>query len=86
MWSRDGNEVFFSDTAGDLYSVSISGGGRLGTPQLLFKGKPLGISLQRGFDVSLDGQDFLVIKTSEDSQLGLTLTQNWFAEFEDKVR
>ena len=64
----------------------------LSEPRKLFSVKRLfpDDRLPVGFDVSADGERFVIVQpvvTDEDEQpqeRGITIVQNWFAEFEDR--
>jgi Tol biopolymer transport system component len=79
-WSHDGKELFYLSTGGQMMAaeMSIQGGGiTAGRVQALFDGLPTAYG---GFDVSLDGQRFLVAMPPEQAAPGpLTLVQNWTA-------
>jgi hypothetical protein len=86
-WRRDGKELFYLAPDGRVYGVPITLSPKLeiGQPVPLFtismEARAAIHSLQ-GFDVSLDGQQFLipVITSSEKSEI--VVIQNWEAEAE----
>ncbi len=83
MWRRDGKELFYVEgktlvavpvTTTPAFSVT-------GPPQKLFELK--GDSIR--FDVSADGQRFVVIEPVEsDSPPAIRVVQNWYAEFRER--
>ena len=87
LWSRDGTEIFFRN--GDkMMSVPVETGPEFsfGTPEIVFKSDsyyadPLGV---REYDVSLDGQRFLMLKPEvplEDTVITeFVVVENWFEE------
>ncbi len=79
-WRHDGKELFYTSTGGQMMAaeLSIKGAGiEVGRVQALFDGLPTSYG---GFDVSLDGQRFLVAVPPEQTAPGpLTLVQNWTA-------
>jgi serine/threonine-protein kinase len=93
IWSRDGKQLFYlnvGDIIGDheygcwMVDVRTDGGFWAGKPRLLFKtnqfvvGRP-----SHTWDVSLDGQRFLMAKFGEREPHPVTelvLVQNWFEE------
>ena len=84
VWSRDGGELFYRN--GDaMMSVSISAGATLNTgrPQRLFE-RPYDrtLALWPNYDVSPDGQRFLMLKTVEqnESPAQINVVVNWFEE------
>ena len=87
VWNRDGSELFYAARDETLMSVSIrSAAGRLeiGEPQPLF---PLNLGTggevqfhRHPYDVSPDGQRFLVIRRAPDSEPdGAVVVTNWTA-------
>jgi serine/threonine-protein kinase len=100
-WARNGRELFYIDHEGLLTSVAMQVNGvhlRPGTPVRLFntsyylgataRGYPL-----RGYDVSADGQRFLVLKDvikpdqhRDDSVGRIEIVLNWFEELKRLTR
>jgi len=83
IWRRDGREIFYLAPDMKLMSVEVKTGGTFeaGPPRPLFsprlKVRPFG----RQFDVSADGQRFLInMPVSEEGSPPITLIQNWFVE------
>ena len=87
-WSRDGRELFYRQ--GDAMmaaSIDMTKGARVGKLQRLFAGHFSGAGRETGFDVSLDGQRFVMVKSDEASALGnLSIVQNWLTELRERVR
>jgi serine/threonine-protein kinase len=88
-WSRQGDRIYYAN--GDtLMEVNVSTGGsspQLGNPQEIFTRPPLGWALifnwPAGFDVSSDGQRFLInlpVGQAPENRAYI-LVQNWLAEF-----
>jgi serine/threonine protein kinase/Tol biopolymer transport system component len=81
-WRRDGSEIFFLSTEGTLMAARVHVGSTFAaeTPGPLFSAKVrifLGVS-RRQYDVSTDGQRFLVNATLGDqAPVSITLVQNW---------
>ena len=94
MWARNGQELFY-ESAGTLMRVPLTRGSRFeaGTPQKLIDGpyvfRLFGLGLGRMYDVSLDGQRFLMVKESSRPERPLSprmiLVQNWFEELKRLV-
>jgi hypothetical protein len=91
-WNGKGDVLYFSE-ADDVMEVQVSGGAAptLGTPRKLFSRQTLGAGqyqLFPTFDVTPDGQRFLVLRTVDDrSKLpGVNVVQNWLAEFEGEKK
>jgi Serine/threonine protein kinase len=87
LWNRNGSEIFYAARDGMLMSVPLRpSGGRLeiGGPQPLFLLR-LGTSgeipwVRHPYDVSPDGQRFLVIRRSPDTEAdGAVVVTNWTA-------
>ncbi len=88
VWSRDGKELFYRN--GDrMMAVAIQSDPefRAGVPELLFEGLFLSerpTSGSQSYDVSLDGQRFLMVQ-SQGSSNQLQVVLNWFEELEARV-
>jgi len=74
-WQRDGRELFYVAEDGALMSVEIPAGTTLeaSAPKKLFE--PRRRTLE--YDVSADGQRFLVVEAGVESSPPITLVQNW---------
>lgn len=84
-WRSDGRELFYTDAKRNLIAVDVSlqPSFRAGAPVLLFDAKMLR-DIPRYFDVTADGQRFLVVKPGPDSDARpLTIVQNWTAKLKD---
>ena len=90
VWNPNGRELFYR--SGDkMMAVEIATrpGFAVGTPRMLFEGRyeapPFPIV---NYDVSLDGQRFLMLKPSEEAASAPTqinVVLNWFEELKQKV-
>ena len=88
VWSRNGQELFYRNRD-DLLSVRVTGT----TPALVLGGRRKVIDLSpfdagyfHEFDVSADGQQFLVIRSDPSSRpVRLDVIVNWFDELIKKV-
>lgn len=82
-WRGDGRELYYVAADDQLMAVPLQMGAslRAGTPSALFKLSSLGRRNNRyAYDVSADGQRFLLIRPLEDaSTRPLTLVRNWTA-------
>lgn len=88
-WSRKGDLLFYRGGTRDMMKVTVSPGASptLGQPQLLFAAETAGVLFEGPFqfDVSPDGRRFLMVReVGERGQHGITVIQNWFAEFKDR--
>ncbi len=88
-WRQDGKEIFYINAERKLVAVEVSAKGatlEFGEAHSLF-GPLKGLQSVQGFlyDVSSDGQRFLVVEPSEqDTSDALTLVLNWTAGLEKK--
>jgi Tol biopolymer transport system component len=88
-WSPDGTELFYTNSSGEFYSVSIDvkdGVLSPGGPKLMFELRDS--SYAERFDVAPDGQRFLISRTQDSKTSGRqhpTLVVNWFAELKQKM-
>jgi Tol biopolymer transport system component len=79
-WRRDGKELFYLSTDGKVMSVEVhtDGAFEIGTPQALFV-TPFKNASGWRYDVSPDGQRFLVNRPVDEESSPITLVQNWTA-------
>jgi len=85
LWRRDGKELFYRTSRGDLFAVPVSPGTAFvhGTPKLLFTNPTLSPdSYHRAYDVSPDGTRFLMIDAGGGDASSLQVIFNWRAELE----
>ena len=72
LWARSGKELFYLGPSGAVMSVGVEGGStfRAGSPTPLFEGPYFMNAQQKGrtYDVSPDGQRFLMIKVGGASE------------------
>ena len=88
-WSRNGKEIYYVE--GDtLVSVGVTTTPSLsvGSESKLFRHSGLpGDSNVPRYDVSSDGQKFVVVETlEEESPPVIRVVQNWYEEFRDRER
>ncbi len=97
VWARSGRELFYVDANGHLTAVPVQAAGSTfvaGNPTKLFEGRYfLGGPPHHTYDVSPDGQRFLMIKDStatEQTQnatpASLVVVLNWFEELKARAR
>jgi serine/threonine-protein kinase len=90
VWARDSQDLFYRN-GNKMMAVAIETEPELsvGTPRLLFEGRFLGagpVHLRRNYDVSLDGQRFLMIQREQDLvPTEIIVVQNWFEELKRLV-
>jgi Tol biopolymer transport system component len=78
-WRRDGKELFYTTPGGQLMAAEIatrSGTLEVGRVQKLFDGLTIP-NIGNTYDVSAEGQKFLVVEGGETAPRPLTLLQNW---------
>jgi Tol biopolymer transport system component len=83
-WRRDGRELYYLTPDRRLMAVAVSDGDtlRLGAPQLLFEApvsNPASGFALRSYDVSADGQRFIVSRVLPSDTESLTVVLNWTA-------
>ena len=89
-WSRDGKELFYVE--GDtLMAVEVSTSPSFTTAATtrLFQHSDLRATAEYRYDVSADGQRFVLVETVESEEAkppSIHVVQNWFAEFRDRGR
>jgi len=84
--TRTGQELFYRN--GDkMMAVDITTDPTFtaGTPKLLFEGEYLSYGPRAEYDVTPDGQKFLMIKTSDQQVSELNVVENWFEELKRLV-
>ncbi len=82
LWSPDGSELFYS-TGNKIMVVSLRTTPTLkaGKPRVLFETS----SSLYGFDISPDGQRFLIIKGTEKGQAQIHVIRDWFEELKRRA-
>jgi eukaryotic-like serine/threonine-protein kinase len=90
MWNPSGRELFYR--SGDkmmAVDIATQPGFAAGKPRMLFQGPYSPTPLTSpNYDVSHDGQRFLMLKPSEQAQLApaqINVVLNWFEELKQKV-
>ena len=92
-YARSGRELFYLDESNTLTSVQVSTSGptfNSGSPATVFDAKYVESNPSRHYDVSADGQRFLMIKDSTTGDPNATpasmvVVLNWFEELKAKV-
>jgi len=89
-WRRDGKELYFVSTRNVITAVDIREKGdglEIGHPVPLFSFHPSRRTYRQGmsdYDVSRDGQRFLLNAAADENSRPLTLLLNWSAELKKK--
>jgi serine/threonine-protein kinase len=92
-WARSGRELFYLDSSNRLTSVLVSTSGptfSAGKPTTVFDTKYVESNPSRHYDVSADGQRFLMIKDSAAGDptatpASMVVVLNWFEELKQRV-
>jgi Tol biopolymer transport system component len=90
LWNRNGRELFYRDGSKVLaVTIVTQPSFSAGKPKLLFDGvyTPGNAAAFPSYDVSPDGQRFLMIKPVEGQQAAtqINIVQNWFEELKRRV-
>jgi serine/threonine-protein kinase len=86
-WARNGRELFYLDTVNAMTAVPVQATSTFnaGTPKKLFDGRDFAATAAvRDYDVSLDGQRFLMIKDPT-STPSMVVVVNWSEELKARV-
>ena len=89
MWNPSGRELFYR-SGGKMMAVDIAmrPSFSAGKPRMLFEGPYLSIQTTiPSYDVSPDGQRFLMLKPTQQTQATtqINIVQNWFEELKRRV-
>ena len=84
-WSRRGSELFYVQ-AGSLLAVTVTAGAgfAVGSPTRLFSHFAFTASLDPNYDVSADGQRFLIPQRVQSETPKIRVVQNWIGEFQER--
>ena len=88
LWARTGKELFYIDGTSAVTSVPIQTVPTFsnGTPTKVFEGRYYTSASSRTYDVSPDGQRFLMIKaTSNDQAPSMVIVLNWLEELKARL-
>ena len=93
LWSKDGNELFYRSPNGSIVSVPVdtedsflAGNANVVVEKPYFTGA--GVLVGRAYDVSPDGQRFLMIRedlSEEASNTTINIVINWTSELQGRV-
>jgi hypothetical protein len=92
-WARNGRELFYLDASNTLTAVPVQTSGSTfshGTPAKVFDAKYAAPFPARNYDVSPDGQRFLMVKDSPaDDQpatpASMVVVEHWFEELKQRL-
>ena len=93
MWARGGRELFYLDASNALTAVAVDISSPtigIGSPAKLFDTQYAEPNPSRHFDVSADGQRFLMLKASATpdpnaTPLSIVLVEHWVEELKSRV-
>ncbi len=92
VWARNGKDLFYLDSTNAFINVPIQTAPTFsaGTPTKLFDGRYVGSPFWRTYDVSLDGQRFLMIKDNlardqTSAPASIIVVLNWTEELKQRV-
>jgi serine/threonine-protein kinase len=93
VWARSGRELFYLDASNALTAVPVSTSKptiSIGSPAKLFDTRYAQPNPSRHYDVSADGQRFLMLKFSETGErdaapLSMVVVEQWFEELKQRV-
>ena len=87
VWAHDGRELFYRNTSKMMVAEIINQPAfKAGKPRLLFEGRYENLSWEANYDVSPDGQKFLMLKSLDDTppnQINIVL--NWYEELKHRA-
>ena len=86
-WTKGGRELVYRNGA-QMMAVEIEGGAELtlGTPALLFEGDYLAVENGRNYDVTADGEQFIMIADDPDAaEPQIEVVLNWFEELRERA-
>jgi serine/threonine-protein kinase len=89
LWSRSGRELFFRTQSGDMMAAPIAAGNafQAGTPVKLFTAPHLlADDRHHAYDVSLNDQQFIMVRNSQKNSQTLGVVVNWGAEIKRLTR
>jgi hypothetical protein len=78
-WRRDGKELFFRSANDDIMAAAVEAGERFesGTPSALFRSDAI---VDVDWDVSTDGQRFIINRAAETQTTPFAVVVNWTAD------
>ena len=93
VWARSGRELFYLDASNTLTAVPVGTSGptiSIGIPAKVFDTKYAEPNPSRHYDVSADGQRFLMLKASATGDpnatpVSMVLVEHWFEELKQRV-
>ena len=89
VWSRDGGELFYRNGAQMwVVEVETESGFTVERPTLLFEGPYMADYFGNGvphYDVSLDGQQSLMVRSAGAETPGFVVVEHWFEELKARV-
>jgi serine/threonine-protein kinase len=88
VWSRGGRELAFRRGDSVMVVAVDPASGTVGKPTLLFSGQYVSMtdwSVPRSYDVTADGERFLMLRLPPGGRSRVNVVTNWFDELRTKV-
>ncbi|HET9363190.1 MAG TPA: hypothetical protein VFO58_25750, partial [Vicinamibacterales bacterium] len=91
VWARNGRELFYLDASNALTAVPVDMSGstiNIGSPAKVFDTRYSEPNPSRHYDVSADGQRFLMLKATSEpnaTPLSMVVVEHWFEELKQRV-
>jgi len=82
-WRRDGKEIFYLSPDNKMMAAEVKASGssfEIGTVQPLFETRPFRTVINGSYDVSADGQRFVIAYEAGQPTAAITLVVNWTAD------
>ncbi|MEK6322622.1 MAG: hypothetical protein AABN33_13180 [Acidobacteriota bacterium] len=83
LWRGDGKELFYIARGRELMAVDVKASStfEVSVPKELFQTRIVGVTFRRGYDVTADGQRFLIItQVEEEKPSPISVVLNWTAD------
>jgi hypothetical protein len=86
LWNPNGHEIFFRESE-KVYAVDVTIGAGIaaGAPTVLFEGRYALSEVGSNYDISLDGQRFLMVDSGVAGSAPLNIVTNWSEELKRLV-
>jgi eukaryotic-like serine/threonine-protein kinase len=85
VWARNGELFYRNGNKMMAVATTTKGNFSADAPKVLFEGNYTTYNTMPAYDVTPDGQRFLLAKTAEQGQQEISVVVNWFEELKQKV-
>ncbi len=88
LWSPDGSELFYRAADSNLMAVEVIPGPTFiaGSQEVLFDASSYLFGVpERNYDISPDGERFVMIELGSGAEIGLVVVENFFREIETRL-